>query len=105
MEWPLIVSLVALVLTLNAWRPLHAPSYVAVVSFFAGWLTAELAIQHAVWQALLGAWLVYSGAIASAQTQAALVVFGASIVGLVLLHRRASLARDAVQNALRDGLG
>lgn len=57
----LALSLAGLVLVANAlwplrWDPLSVPS------FFAGWLTGELAFQHIVWQAALVAGLGVAGA-------------------------------------------
>jgi hypothetical protein len=45
----LIVSLVGAAFTLNAYFPRDRRSVFVVPSFFAAWLTDELAVQHLVW--------------------------------------------------------
>jgi acetyl esterase/lipase len=106
MAWLLlVVSLVGLALTLNAWRPIHAPSPLAVVSFFAGWLTAELAIHHVLWQAILAGGLVYEGHLASWAGRVAVAASVASCAGLVLLQKRAGESQRAVEAALLEGIG
>ena len=47
----LIVTLIGLAFTLNAFRPMRFEAF-SVVSFFAGWLTSELPLHHLVWEAV-----------------------------------------------------
>lgn len=60
----LMVGLVSFALTFNAVRPRFAPAGVAVVSFFAGWLTAELAFHVFLWNIVVVGILVHNGALA-----------------------------------------
>ncbi len=48
----LFVALIGLLLTINSYRPIYAWSQGAALSFFAGWLTTELALHHIGWQLL-----------------------------------------------------
>jgi acetyl esterase/lipase len=106
MTWLLIAaSFTGLALTLNAWRPIYAPASVALVSFFAGWLTTELAIQHFAWQALVAFFLVREGAVATWPGQAALAAVLLSCAGLVALHLRGRRTEASVEAALTEGLG
>ncbi len=64
MAWiVLALGLAAAAFTVHAWRPVRAPSPVALVSFFASLVaTIELAVHHAAWQALAAAFAVRAGA-------------------------------------------
>jgi acetyl esterase/lipase len=106
MPWLLFaVGGVALCLTANAWRPVRAPAGLALVSFFAGWLTTELALHHVAWQLALLAIGARFGALASWPGWAGAAAIGASCAGLVALHVRASHAGVAFEEALRGALG
>ena len=59
----LFVSLIGAWLTYNVYRPMFAPSRRAALSFFAGWLTAELALHHIAWQAVATVLFVWAGAL------------------------------------------
>src|SRR5439155_15796917 len=56
----LAASLCGAWFTWNALRPMAGPSRRGVVSFFAGWLTGELALHHLAWQ--FGMTLVFARA-------------------------------------------
>ena len=104
--WEIVAaSLVGLALTLNAWRPLHWPFPVALASFFAGWLTTELALHHLAVQALVFAAALSLLPLGSWQGTAAAVAALASGGGLWTLHVRGERARAAVDGALRGALG
>src|SRR3954454_18937599 len=106
MNWLLLaVSSFGLALTWNAWRPIRKPAPIAIVSFFAGWLTAELPLHHIAWQALLAAEIAYSGALSSWQGKLALLIVVVSCTALLRLHDRASRAEESVSRALADGIG
>ena len=51
--------------TWNAYRPIHRPAGLATLSFFAGWLTSELALHHILWQLVLTALFIWAGALAA----------------------------------------
>ena len=59
------VSLVGAVFTLNAFVPVRRVPVLFVPSFFGSWLTAELALHHIVWQALITVLFVQFGALSS----------------------------------------
>ncbi len=98
-------SLVGAWFTYNAFRPIYAPAKLAVVSFFAGWLTNELVLHHLVWQAAAVAIFVALGALHVPAGQIALGITLVSWVGLGELYRRALLAEGAMERALGGALG
>ena len=76
-------SLVGAWFTYNALRPYHRAARRSVASFFAGWLTTELALHHFVWQLLLTAVFVWAGALAAWPGIVGLAITLASWAGLV----------------------
>src|SRR5947207_341704 len=98
MSWLfLIASLVSLLNSLNAVRPRYRPAAVAAVSFFAGWLTAELALHHLVLQAIVAAGFIAEGALAHWPGALALLVLCISWGLLVWLHWRADAAHAVLE--------
>jgi acetyl esterase/lipase len=90
--------------TLNAFRPLRGARR-SVVSFFAGWLTTELALHHIAWQVAMTALFVWAGALAAWPGWLGL---GLTLVSWAGLARCLTVARDAeavVGSALDAGLG
>jgi hypothetical protein len=75
----------------NALRPRLAPAPIAVASFFAGWLTAELALHVLAFQAFALAFLCWHGALATWAGRIGAVLSCTSIV-LLLVSLRQSLA-------------
>jgi len=101
----LVVSLVGAGFTYNAYRPTYVHPRRAVLSFFAGWLTTELAIHHLLWQVAVTAVFLWAGALDRWPGVVGLAVTLASWVGLVGCHQRARRAEAVVEAALREGLG
>jgi acetyl esterase/lipase len=101
----LAVSLVGAWFTYNAYRPTYAPSRRAAVSFFAGWLTTELALHHIAWQVVMTCIFVRAGALHAWPGWLGFAVTLASWVGLWGCYQRAYEAEAVVERALRDGLG
>lgn len=101
----LFMSLVGIALVLNAFRPVFTLRRVVLASFFAGWLTSELALQVGAFQGLFLLGGIAAGALAAWPGWVALAVTLGSWVGLGLLHRRALGAEVAMEAALGDGLG
>jgi acetyl esterase/lipase len=100
----LVSSLVFLALTLNALRPIPlAP--LAIPSFFASWLTAELAPHHLVGNLALTAFFVAAGALRGAAGWTALAANGLTVAGLAWLVRSAMRVREVTEAALVEGLG
>jgi acetyl esterase/lipase len=104
-SWLLLaLGLLGAVFTLNALRPTRHVGLVAP-SFFAGWLTAELALYHLLWQVSAAAVLVLLGALHAWPGDVGLVVAAASWLGLASVHANAAAAGRAMEEALREGLG
>lgn len=101
----LVVSLIGAWFTFNAFNPMLAHRRRSIISFFAGWLTAELALHQIAWQVLAAVVFVWLGALAAWPGQVALGICVASWAALLLLFRRASQAETVVEDALRRGLG
>ncbi len=101
----LFVTLVGAWLTYNAYRPTYAPSRRAAVSFFAGWLTTELALHHIVWQALATLLFTSAGALRSWPGKLGLLISFGSWIGMWRCYWRARDAEAVVERALRIGLG
>lgn len=101
----LVASVVGCWFTYNAYRPVFTPAPLAVASFFAGWLTAELAAHHLLWQVAASAVFVCCGALEAWPGWLALGFTAISWVGLLVLCRNALDARRAIDTALGDALG
>ena len=101
----LIVSLIGAWLTYNVYRPMFTRSRRAAVSFFAGWLTAELALHHIASQALMVLLFVALGALHAWPGWLGLIITLTSWVALWRCYWAAWSAEDVVEKALRDGLG
>ena len=101
----LAVSLWGAWFTWNAYRPTYRPAPFAALSFFAGWLTVELAVHHIAWQlaatfafAWAGAFLAWPGRIG----------FAITLVSWAALYRCQARAREAaivMEEALTAALG
>ncbi|HUI25846.1 MAG TPA: alpha/beta hydrolase [Candidatus Kryptonia bacterium] len=106
MSWLfLLVSLVGAWLTYNAYRPIYAPPRRAAISFFAGWLTTELALHHIAWQVIATLLFARLGALHAWPGKLGLVISLASWVGLWRCYWRARETEEVVEQALRAGLG
>jgi acetyl esterase/lipase len=109
-EWTLpwtflAVSLVGAWFTWNAWFPSRRLQALRVPSFFAGWLTSELAAHHIAWQAVASVAFVAAGALSDWPGRVGLVVTlcsWAGLLGQIELSRRSG---EVVENALVQALG
>ncbi len=101
----LFVSLWGAWFTFNAYRPITAHRRLSVVSFFAGWLTAELALHHIAWQAVCTAGFVWLGALHGWPGVFGLIITIISWAGLVGCLLSAWRAEHIVEHALVTGLG
>ena len=106
MPWLFLgVSLIGAWLAYNAYNPTYAPPRRAAISFFAGWLTSELALHHIAWQALATLLFISAGALRAWPGKLGLLV---AIVSWVALWRCYWGSRDAegvVEGALGAALG
>jgi acetyl esterase/lipase len=106
MPWLLLwLSVAGLLFTLNALYPRYAPGGVALSSFFAAWLTAELALHHIAWQGLVVAYLAHQGALAAWPGRLGLALTVLSWVLLLAIWRRAEASGQLVTTTLDRVLG
>ncbi len=91
--------------TWNLYRPHYRNPYGAAASFFAGWLTGELALFHIGWQAAATLVFWWGGAFQSVPGLAGLALTIASWAALVA-HQASGLRTGAVvEEALTEALG
>ncbi len=90
--------------TLNAYLP-GRRALSLLPSFFAGWLTNELAPHHLIWQVAATAFFIAEGALHSWPGWVGLALAVVQWVALIVLIRTALGARDVVEHALVDALG
>jgi len=101
----LAVSLWGAWFTYNAYRPMISHERLSVVSFFAGWLTTELALHHIAWQAVCTVGFVWLGALEAWPGKLGMLITLASWAGLAGCLASARRAERAVERALERGLG
>jgi acetyl esterase/lipase len=98
-------ALVGAWFTINGLWPMKSGARRSVLSFFAGWLTTELALHHLAWQALATVIFVWAGALDAWPGWLALAVTVVSWTGLAWCYQRARGAEAEVERALCAGLG
>ena len=91
--------------TWNALRPMAGASRRGVVSFFAGWLTGELALHHLAWQVGMTLVFAWAGALRAWPGWAGLAITLLSWCGLARCLVVARRAEAVVEQALALGLG
>ena len=106
MEWVLLGwGAFGLALTINAFKPLRWPAALGLVSFFAGWLTADLPVLQFLAQGGVAVALVSQGALDAWPGWLGLGITLLSWLGLFALMSTAERTRDTVERALVRGLG
>ncbi len=112
MEWTTVASWLFLAVSLwgawftyNAYRPTVEHQRLSVLSFFAGWLTTELALHHIAWQAVATAVFVWFGALEAWPGRIGFVITLGSWAGLVGCLVNARRAERVLEEALEGGLG
>lgn len=103
--WFLGVSIYGALYTLNAYRPIRLGGATVVPSFFASWLTIELAGHHLVWQAVATVAFAWYGAFAHWPAWVGLAICLVSWWGLVEQIRRSRQTEHIVDEALAETLG
>lgn len=98
-------ALIGLWFTVQAHRPVATPKRRSIPSFFAGWLTNELALHHVAWQAVATGVFVRYGALDHWAGWVALVLTTVQWVLNLLLVRVALGTGDLFEEVLRDTLG
>jgi acetyl esterase/lipase len=101
----LLVSVWGAWFTWNAYRPIYRPAWLATWSFFAGWLTAELAFHHLAVQLLATLVFAWAGAFEAWPGRIGLLV---TVISWAALYRCQGGAREAervMEAALLDALG
>jgi acetyl esterase/lipase len=101
----LAVTLIGAWFTFNAYLPIRAGRLLSIPSFFAGWLTSELAAHHFAWQLAATGFFVWMGALSDWPGWAGLAITGVSWVALLALVPIARRAGAASEDALREALG
>lgn len=104
MTWVLLsVGILEALVGINAHRPLRSPTWLSIFSFFAGWLTTELAVWHLAVVVPLVAALSLAGADQlPGQIGLGLAVFG---VALMLLTLRRSHDAERAMHVALDAIG
>jgi acetyl esterase/lipase len=98
----LAVSINGAAYTLTAFRPPKRSRVLYGWSFFASWVTIELAPFHLLWQVIATVFFASRGALRTRPGKVGLVVTLASWAGLAVSIRRSYGARHEIRNALRE---
>jgi acetyl esterase/lipase len=101
----LAMSVVGALIVMNAYHPFVKRGPLSVSAFFAGWLTAELPLQHVAWHVVATAVFVWLGALGAWPGIAGLVITIGSCVALIRLFAGARRAYEVMERALSETLG
>ena len=96
------VSINGAAYTVNAYRPARRSRVLYGWSFFASWITIELAPLHLIWQVVITGVFAKRGALRTAPGRVGLAITVASWVGLALTIRQSFRARHEIRAALRE---
>ena len=103
MGWAyLVVSINGAAYTLNAYRPARKSRILYGWSFFASWITIEMAPFHLLWQVVATAIFAWKGALRTNPGRLGLAITISSWIGLGLSVRQSFAARHEVREALRE---
>ncbi|HEX9235056.1 MAG TPA: alpha/beta hydrolase [Actinomycetota bacterium] len=100
----LALSIVGLVFTVNALRPLPW-TLLSMPSFFGGWLTSELAPHLLAITVAVSAVMIWLGGLHGLRGWLAVAFAVATVAALVVLILEAQRARAVTEQALREALG
>ena len=98
----LLVSINGAAYTVNAFFPARKNRVLFVPSFFAAWLTIELAWLHLFWQMVLTAWFVRKGALKGRAGWLGLLITLTSWVGLAVAVKQSLGSRQEIKAALKE---
>lgn len=98
----LVVSINGAAYTLNALRPAQRNRWLIGWSFFASWVTIELAPFHLIWQVVATALFARKGALRTVPGKVGLALTLASWAGLAVSIRQSYAARHEIREALRE---
>jgi acetyl esterase/lipase len=101
----LAVTLVGAGFTFNAYFPRRSQSLLIVPSFFAGWLTSELAAHHFAWQLVATIAFVAAGALTAWPGWVGLAITLASWAALLAIVPLANRSERIIEDALLEALG
>jgi hypothetical protein len=104
-DWYLILSVIGAGFTLVALRPPRRPQFLMGITFFAAWLTTELAAWLLVFQVLITLGFVAAGALAEWTGWLGLAITLASWVGLGYIVHSARRTAQVFAAAFDEGLG
>ncbi len=98
----LVVSINGAAYTLTAYRPPRKSRVLYGWSFFASWITIEMAPLHLIWQIVATGIFAWKGALRTTPGRLGLAITLSSWVGLAISIRRSFAARHEIRDALRD---
>jgi acetyl esterase/lipase len=99
--WTLLITGAVWVLfSYNAVRPRYTRAFVAAVSFFAGWLRAELALHVLLLEALLLGVSVWNGALLTWPGAVGALLYGISMWLLIVSLQKSFVSADVIEAAL-----
>lgn len=101
----LAVTLIGAGFTFNAYFPRRSQTLLIVPSFFAGWLTSELAAHHFAWQLVATVFFVSAGALGAWPGWVGLGITLASWAALLAIVPLANRSERIVEDALVEALG
>jgi len=101
----LAVAVWGALLTLISYRPPRRPGWLMGASFFAAWITTELAVLHLLWQAAVVAVFIWAGALQAGPGWVALAITAVSWSALVASAIAARRTAQVFAAGIGDALG
>jgi acetyl esterase/lipase len=101
----LTLSVVGALIVVNAYHPIVKRGPLSVSTFFAGWLTAELPLQHVAWHLAATAVFVWLGALRAWPGILGLGITLGSCLALIRLFAGARRAHEVMERSLSEALG
>ena len=92
-------------LAYNLFYPIYNNSKGALLSFLAGWLTAELAIHHILWQVVLVSLFIMGGAVSGFFAALGFLICVSAWIAMTYHYLLSEKAETEISDALYAGLG